>query len=231
MLEGVAVVGDEVVVVVGVHEEARALGEDRLQIADRLCPGDIGGAVIQWLRDGLKIIKDSAESTAKAVRVPDTGGVYIVPAFTGLCSPYWDMYARGAIVGLTRYATKAHLVRATLEAICYQTREVLDAMRRDSGVELKVLKVDGGMVVNELLMQFQADILGVPVVRPRVAETTALGAAYTAGLAAGFWASPDELRGQWMAERTWQPAMPATTRDRLMATWRKAVERTYGWLD
>jgi glycerol kinase len=153
------------------------------------------------------------------------------PPFPASSPPYWRSDARGIIVGLTRYANKGHLARAALEATAFQTREVLDAMRRDSGVELKVLKVDGGMVVNELLMQFQADILGVPVVRPRVAETTALGAAYTAGLAAGFWATPDELRGQWMAERTWWPEMPAPARDRLMATWRKAVERTYGWLD
>ena len=191
----------------------------------------VAGALVQWLRDNLGIIAHSAEVEALARTVDDNGGVYIVPAFSGLFAPYWRSDARGIIVGLTRYANKGHLARAALEATAFQTREVLDAMRRDSGVELKVLKVDGGMVVNELLMQFQADILGVPVVRPRVAETTALGAAYTAGLAAGFWATPDELRGQWMAERTWWPEMPAPARDRLMATWRKAVERTYGWLD
>jgi len=191
----------------------------------------VAGALVQWLRDNLGIITRSEEVEALARTVDDNGGVYIVPAFSGLFAPYWRSDARGIIVGLTRFANKGHLARAALEATAFQTREVLDAMRRDSGVELKVLKVDGGMVVNELLMQFQADILGVPVVRARVAETTALGAAYTAGLAAGVWASPDDLRQQWIAGRTWQPAMPAPARERLMATWRKAVERTYGWLD
>jgi glycerol kinase len=191
----------------------------------------VSGALVQWLRDNLGLIAHSGEIEPLARSVDDNGGVYIVPAFSGLFAPYWRSDARGIIAGLTRYANKGHLARAALEATAFQTLEVLDAMRRDASVELTVLKVDGGMVVNELLMQFQADILGVPVVRPRVTETTALGAAYAAGLAAGFWNSPDTLRAQWAADRAWQPAMAPAERDRLVFGWHKAVQRTFGWLD
>jgi len=189
----------------------------------------IGGALVQWLRDNLGLISKSAEVEALARTVEDNGGIYFVPAFSGLFAPYWRSDARGVIVGLTRYVNKGHLARAALEATAYQTREVLEAMEKDSGVQLTALKVDGGMVFNELLMQFQADILGVPVIRPQVAETTALGAAYAAGLAAGFWKDFEELRANWRREREWQPQMDAATRARLYAGWKKAVTRTFGW--
>jgi glycerol kinase len=161
--------------------------------------------------------------------VDDNGGIYFVPAFSGLFAPYWRSDARGAIVGMTRYVNKGHIARATLEATAFQTREVLDAMEADSGVKLTALKVDGGMVFNELLMQFQADILDVPVIRPKVAETTALGAAYAAGLAVGFWKNFDELRANWGRDKEWQPQMDAETRDGLYSDWKKAVTRTFDW--
>ena len=191
----------------------------------------IAGALVQWLRDNLGLIADSGEIEALARTVEDSGGIYFVPAFSGLFAPYWRSDARGAIVGLTRYINKGHIARATLEATAFQTREVLDAMERDSGVRLSRLKVDGGMVGNDLLMQFQADILGVPVVRPRVAETTALGAAYAAGLAVGFWGGLDELRRNWQADREWQPGGDEAARERRYRDWKRAVERTLGWVE
>ncbi len=191
----------------------------------------IAGALVQWLRDNLGFFQDSSEIETLAKRVPDNGGVYIVPAFSGLFAPYWRSDARGAIVGLTRYIAKEHLCRAALEATAYQTRDLLEAMERDSGVRLSALKADGGMVKNELLMQFQADILGVPVVRPRVAETTALGVAYAAGLAVGFWEDEQELRENWTAERCWEPRMEPGERERLYRGWKRAVERTFGWIE
>jgi glycerol kinase len=191
----------------------------------------IAGALVQWLRDNLGLIAQSAEIEALAASVEDNGGVYFVPAFSGLFAPYWRGDARGVIAGLTRYAHKGHIARAVLEATAYQVREVLDAMEQDSGVELKALKVDGGMVHNTTLMQFQSDLLGVPVVRPQVAETTALGAAYAAGLATGFWGSLDELRQNWGVEHTWEPAMDHARRDKLYAGWKKAVTKSFGWVD
>jgi glycerol kinase len=191
----------------------------------------ITGALVQWLRDNLSFFDFSQHIEDYANRVPDSGGIYIVPAFSGLFAPYWQADARGVIVGLTRFINKNHICRAALEATAYQTREVLDAMERDSGVKLTALKVDGGMVHNDMLMQFQADILGVPVVRPKVAETTALGAAYAAGLAIGFWNGPEDLRGNWQIDRTWQPAMREEDRARLYRGWLKAVQRAMHWLD
>jgi len=190
----------------------------------------ITGALVQWLRDNLGLIAKSSDVEDLARTVEDNGGVYFVPAFSGLFAPYWRSDARGVIVGLTRYVNKGHLARAALEATAYQTREVLEAMEADSGVKLTALKVDGGMVVNELLMQFQADILNVPVIRPTVVETTALGAAYAAGLAVGFWNSLEELRANWGKDKEWQPAMDAATRERLYAGWKKAVTRTFDWV-
>ncbi|MDR1825762.1 MAG: glycerol kinase GlpK [Bifidobacteriaceae bacterium] len=190
----------------------------------------VTGSLVQWLRDNLGLIASAPEVEELARTVPDNGGAYIVPAFSGLFAPYWRMDARGAIVGLTRFITKGHLARAALEATAFQTREVLDAVNADSGVPLTALKVDGGMVANELLMQFQADILGVPVVRPVVAETTALGAAYAAGLAVGYWSSLDQLRANWAQGRCWEPAMAAAERERLYAEWKKAVTKTFGWV-
>ncbi len=190
----------------------------------------ITGALVQWLRDNLNLIEKSPEIEDLAKTVEDNGGIYFVPAFSGLFAPYWKSDARGAIVGMTRYVNKGHFARAALEATAYQTREVLDAMEKDSGVSLKALKVDGGMVFNELLMQFQSDILGVPVVRPTVAETTALGAAYAAGLAVGFWANTDEMRANWGIDKTWDPAMDAETRAKLHNGWLKAVTRTFDWV-
>ncbi len=189
----------------------------------------ITGALVQWLRDNLGLIASSAEVEALAASVADNGGVYFVPAFSGLYAPYWRADARGVIAGLTRYAGKGHLARAALEATAYQTLDVITAMERDSGVKLRTLRVDGGMVLNEALMQFQADILDVPVVRPQVIETTALGAAYAAGLAVGYWRDLDDLRRNWGVARTWQPGMDGETRARLTAGWRKAVERSFGW--
>jgi len=191
----------------------------------------ITGALIQWLRDNLGLIQSSAEVETLAESVKDNGGIYFVPAFSGLYAPYWKSDARGAIVGLTRYVNKGHIARAALEATAYQTREVLDAMESDSGVKLTSLKVDGGMVFNELLMQFQSDILNVPVVRPKVAETTALGAAYAAGLAVGFWKDFDELKTNWGRDKEWQPAMDANMRKKLYSGWKKAVTRTFDWVE
>lgn len=189
----------------------------------------IAGAAVQWLRDNLMLIRTAEETEAIAASVPDAGGVYFVPAFSGLFAPHWDMGARGTIVGLTRYATRAHLVRATLEAICYQTREVLEAMQRDAGIQFAALRVDGGASRNNLLMQLQADILGIPVVRPTVSETTALGAAYAAGLAAGVWVSLDAVRGHWKVDRVFEPGWTADRRDAGYAEWRRAVERSRDW--
>ena len=191
----------------------------------------ITGALVQWLRDNLGMITKSAEVEELARSVEDNGGIYFVPAFSGLFAPYWHTDARGIIVGLTRYITKGHIARAALEATAYQTREILDAMKEDSGVELKNLKVDGGMVFNQLLMQFQADILNVPVVRPKIAETTALGAAYAAGLAVRFWNSLDDLRSNWQVSEIWKPKMEESQRENLFRGWIKAVERTFNWLD
>jgi glycerol kinase len=191
----------------------------------------ITGAAVQWLRDNLGLIQTAAETETIAAAVPDAGGIYFVPAFSGLFAPHWDMRARGAIVGLTRYVTKAHLVRATLEAICFQSREVLDAMVADSGRAVSVLKVDGGATANNFLMQLQADVLGVAVVRPAVRETTALGAAYAAGLATGAYRSTDELRRLWRADRTFEPAWDADRRERALRGWKRAVERTRDWLE
>ncbi|WP_376796434.1 glycerol kinase GlpK [Thermogemmatispora sp.] len=189
----------------------------------------ITGAAVQWLRDGLRAIASSSDVEQLAMSVPDNGGVYLVPAFVGLGAPYWDPYARGTIVGLTRGSSIAHIARATLESMCYQTRDVLEAMTADSGVHVKALRVDGGAVVNNLLMQFQADILGVPVQRPKVAETTALGAAYLAGLATGFWSSQQEVAEQWAVDRTFEPQMSADQREALYAGWKRAVERSLQW--
>ncbi|MCZ2095145.1 MAG: glycerol kinase GlpK, partial [Anaerolineae bacterium] len=191
----------------------------------------IAGAAVQWLRDELRIIETAAESEALAASVPDTGGVYVVPAFVGLGAPYWDAYARGAILGLTRGSGRAHIARATLESIAYQTRDVVDAMRADSGLALQALRVDGGMVRNDFLMQFQADVLGVPVERPAVTETTALGAAYLAGLATNFWHSQGEIARQWRVERTFEPRMSADQRESLYRGWQRAVERAKGWAE
>jgi glycerol kinase len=190
----------------------------------------VTGSLVQWLRDNLGLISSAAEVEELAASVPDNGGAYLVPAFSGLFAPHWRSDARGALVGLTRFVTKAHLARAALEATAFQTREVLEAMNADSGVPLTTLRVDGGMVSNELLMQFQADILDVPVVRPVVAETTALGAAYAAGLAVGFYASQDEICANWAKGGEWTPRMPADERERLYACWRKAVTRTFDWV-
>jgi glycerol kinase len=191
----------------------------------------VTGSAVQWLRDQLGIISGAAQSESLARQVEDNGGVYFVPAFSGLFAPYWRSDARGAIVGLSRYNTNAHLARATLESICYQSRDVVEAMREDSGVSLDVLKVDGGVTANELCMQMQADILGVPVSRPVVAETTALGAAYAAGLAVGFWDTTEELRRNWNEDRRWEPTWDEERRREGYAGWKKAVERTYGWVD
>ena len=191
----------------------------------------VTGSAVQWLRDQLGIIASAGEVETLAASVPDNGGIYFVPAFSGLFAPYWRSDARGAIVGLSRFNTKAHLARATLEAICFQTRAVLDAMVKDSGVRLEVLKVDGGATVNNTLMQLQADILGVPVVRPVVSETTALGAAYAAGLAVGFWKDLDDLRQNWKKDRQWDPKWSAAQRDEAYAGWEKAVERTLNWVE
>jgi glycerol kinase len=190
----------------------------------------VTGAAVQWLRDNLGLIQTAADIEPLAATVEDAGGVYFVPAFSGLFAPHWDMYARGAIVGLTRYATKAHLARATLEAICYQSREVVQAMEADAGIALKSLRVDGGAVVNNLLMQLQADILGKPVIRPTVRETTALGAAYAAGLAIGLWQGLAELSQQWSVDRVFEPDWDEARRAQGYAGWRRAVQRTRGWL-
>jgi glycerol kinase len=189
----------------------------------------IAGAAIQWLRDEMKLIENAAESEALAHAVNDTGGVYVVPAFVGLGAPYWDQYARGTIVGLTRGSGREEIVRATLESIAYQTRDVLEAMRADSGLSLQTLRVDGGAVRNDFLMQFQADVLNVPVQRPVVTETTALGAAYLAGLAVGFWQSQGQIADQWKVERTYEPEMSVDQRESLYNGWKRAVERAKAW--
>jgi glycerol kinase len=191
----------------------------------------ITGALVQWLRDNLKMIKAAPDVEELAASVKDNGGVYFVPAFSGLFAPYWRNDARGVIAGLTRYVTAGHIARATLEATAWQTREVLDAMNADSGVALTTLKVDGGMVGNELLMQFQADVLGVPVVRPKVAETTALGAAYAAGLATGFWSAVNDLRENWIKDREWQPQMDRAEVEKEYRFWKKAVTKSFDWVE
>ena len=189
----------------------------------------VTGSLVQWLRDNLGIIEHASDIEKLALSVDDNGGAYIVPAFSGLFAPYWRPDARGAIVGLTRFVNKAHLARAALESTAFQTREVLDAVNADTGIPLEELKVDGGMIENGLLMQFQADILGVPVVRPVVAETTALGAAYAAGLAVGFWKDTDELETNWQEQKRWVPSIDAPERESLLATWKKAVTKTFDW--
>jgi glycerol kinase len=191
----------------------------------------VTGSAVQWLRDQLGIISGAAESESLARQVDDNGGVYFVPAFSGLFAPYWRSDARGAIVGLSRFNTNAHLARATLESICYQTRDVVEAMRQDSGVVLDVLRVDGGITANELCMQMQSDILGVPVSKPVVAETTALGAAYAAGLAVGFWKSTEELKRNWNEDKRWQPEWDDQQRERGYTGWKKAIDRTLNWVD
>jgi glycerol kinase len=191
----------------------------------------VTGSLIQWLRDNLGIISSAADVEKLARSVDDNGGAYFVPAFSGLFAPYWRPDARGALVGLTRFVTKGHIARAALEATAFQTREVLDAVNADTGIPLTELKVDGGMIGNELLMQFQADILGVPVIRPVVAETTALGAAYAAGLAVGFWKDLDDLRSHWHEQARWKPSIDDATRATLLATWKKAVTKTFDWLN
>jgi glycerol kinase len=190
----------------------------------------ITGALVQWLRDNLRLFDAAPEIEPLAASVEDNGDVYIVPAFSGLYAPYWRDDARGVIAGLTRYATRAHIARAALESTAYQVRDVVEAMQADSGIALSSLKTDGGMVVNDLLMQFQADMLNAPVIRPKVTETTALGAAYAAGLAVGFWDSTEDLRANWAVDRTWKPQMPAEQRQHHYESWKKAVTRSFGWI-
>jgi len=220
-----------------VHSRSGLLTTLAYQLGDRpasyALEGSIAitGALVQWLRDNLGLIAKSSDVEDLARAVEDNGGIYFVPAFSGLFAPYWRSDARGVVVGLTRYINRGHLARAALEATAYQTREVLDAMEKDSGVQLKSLKVDGGMVFNDLLMQFQADILNVPVVRPKVAETTALGAAYAAGLAVGFWENLDDLRLNWAMDKSWQPQMNEQVRQNLYRGWLRAVERTFDWVE
>ncbi|MDD5414166.1 MAG: FGGY-family carbohydrate kinase, partial [Smithellaceae bacterium] len=189
----------------------------------------VAGAAIQWLRDSLRVIYDAKDSEYFAAKVPDTQGVYLVPAFVGLGAPYWDMYARGAIVGLTRGANRNHIIRATLESIAYQTRDVLELMRSECGIDLYELRVDGGACANNFLMQFQSDILDVPVERPEIIETTALGAAYLAGLAVGFWKDQSTIAGKRKVNRRFEPVMDKEKRRTLYAKWKKAVERARGW--
>ena len=191
----------------------------------------IAGALVQWIRDNLGLISNAKEIECLARSVEDNGGIYFVPAFSGLFAPYWRSDARGVIAGLTRFANKGHIARAVLEACAFQTRDIVEAMNKDSGVKLNELKVDGGMVVNELLMQFQADILDVPVIRPSVTETTALGAAYAAGLAVDFWSGLNDLRQNWAEDKTWQPAMATEIRKKACKEWGKAVTRTFDWIE
>lgn len=191
----------------------------------------VSGSLIQWLRDNLGIISEAKEVESLALSVPNNGDVYVVPAFSGLYAPYWRADARGVIVGLTRYANKAHIARASLEAVAFQSREILDAVMADSGVHLEELRVDGGMVGNEFLMQFQSDILGVPVVRPVITETTALGAAFAAGLAVGVWHSTKELSALWQEDKRWMPSITADIREKLLAKWKKAVTRSFDWVE
>jgi glycerol kinase len=189
----------------------------------------IGGAVVQWIRDGLGLIRTAAEIEPLAASVSDNGGVYLVPAFAGLGAPHWDPYARGTLVGITRGTSSGHLARAALESIAYQVADLLDAMSADAGIPLKELRVDGGASTNNLLMQFQADLLGVPVVRPAVTETTALGAAYLAGIAVGYWKSADDVSGQWQVDRRFEPAMPPAAAAALRERWTEALGRSKGW--
>jgi glycerol kinase len=189
----------------------------------------IGGAVVQWIRDGLNLVKTAADIEPLAASVPDNGGVYLVPAFAGLGAPHWDPYARGTIVGITRGTTAAHIARAALESIAYQVTDLLECMRADTGIALKELRVDGGAATNNTLMQFQADVLGVPVVRPAVTETTALGAAYLAGLAVGFWPSVDAITGQWRVDRRFEPSMSPGQATALRDRWSAALARAKGW--
>ncbi|MGH2674531.1 MAG: FGGY family carbohydrate kinase, partial [Actinomycetota bacterium] len=191
----------------------------------------ITGALVQWLRDNIGLISKSPEIEDLAKTVEDNGGVYFVPAFSGLFAPYWKSDARGVIAGLTRYVNKGHIARAALEATAWQSKEIVDAMNADSGVELKSLKVDGGMVYNELVMQFQSDVLGVPVIRPTVAETTSLGAAYAAGLAVGFWKEVEDLRKNWGKDKEWTPGMDSAEVDKEYGFWKKAVTRTFDWVE
>jgi len=191
----------------------------------------VTGSLVQWVRDNLGMINSAPEIEDLARSVEDNGGSYFVPAFSGLFAPHWRSDARGAVVGLTRFVNRGHLARAVLEATAYQTREVLDAMNADSGVDLTELRVDGGMVGNELLMQFQADILDVPVIRPKIAETTALGAAYAAGLAVGFWSDLDELTAKWAEDKRWEPQMKGEDRERFYRNWQKAVRKSLDWVD
>jgi glycerol kinase len=191
----------------------------------------IAGALVQWLRDNLGIIEHAPDVEGLARSVHDNGGIYFVPAFSGLYAPYWKDNARGVIVGMTRYINKGHIARASLEAAAYQTREIVEAMQKDTDTQISTLKVDGGMVANELLMQFQADIVGIPTVRPSVAETTSLGAAYAAGLAVGFWEDEDGLRKHWHQDKAWQPVLPKDQREHLYNQWRKAVTRTFDWVE
>ena len=189
----------------------------------------IAGAAVQWLRDEMKLVNDAADTEYFASKVKDTDGVYVVPAFAGLGAPYWDMYARGIMVGLTRGTNKNHIIRATLESMAYQTRDVLEAMQEDSGIKLETLKVDGGAVANNFLMQFQSDLLGVPVDRPEITETTALGAAYLAGLAVKFWDSKEDIRNKWIMNKQFTASMSKNLRDEKYEGWKKAVERSKGW--
>jgi len=189
----------------------------------------IGGAAIQWLKDGLRIIGNSAECSELAGKVPDTGGVYLVPAFTGLSAPYWDMYARGTIVGITRGTTREHIARSAMESIAYQTRDVLEAMEADSGEKARSLRVDGGATKSDFLMQFQADVLGIEVQRPAITEMAALGACYLAGLGVGFWKSTEEIARQWKIEKVFQPNMNENRREELYSDWKRAVERSFKW--
>src|SRR5690625_3213956 len=191
----------------------------------------VTGSLVQWLRDNLGLISSAPEVEKLASQVEDNGGAYFVPAFSGLFAPYWRSDARGALVGLTRYVNKGHIARAVLEATAFQTREVLDAMNADSGVPLSELKVDGGMIANETLMKFQADILGVDVVRPKVAETTALGAAYAAGIAVGFWSGQEDVVANWTEDTRWRPELAEEERERLYRNWKKAVTKTFDWVD
>ena len=191
----------------------------------------VAGSLVQWLRDNLRMFDSAPEIETLATSVEDNGGAYIVPAFSGLFAPYWRPDARGALVGLTRFVNRGHIARAVLEATAYQTREVLDAMNADSGVPLTELKVDGGMTANETLMQFQADQVGVPVIRPVVAETTALGAAYAAGIAVGFWSGEEDVVKNWAEDKRWEPKMDDAERDRLYRNWKKAVTKTFDWVD
>jgi len=191
----------------------------------------VAGALVQWLRDNLGIIATAPEVEDLARTVEDNGGIYFVPAFSGLFAPYWRADARGVIAGLTRFVNKGHVARAVLEASAFQTKDIVESMNQDSGVALRSLKVDGGMVYNELLMQFQADVLNVPVIRPKVTETTALGAAYAAGLAVGFWPDLESLRRNWTVDKTWLPDMPQEERQTKYGEWKKAVEKTFGWVE